>query len=250
MHSSNPVKELFYKIKVLLHPNYLPGTEGTLQARTVNEASLSIEQVCAYLLNRGGFKGEYDTLVEYVKLYFEEAVHLLCNGMAVNTGYFTIYPNIGGTFDNAMEAYDPEKHPISFRFRTLAKLRRLINEISVSVEGVADAMAFIADFRDTDENESNSIYVPGNVFVIQGSKIKLAGSDPQVGVYFVPVDNPANAVKVTRIAENTAAKIIGVAPHTGAAQCRIEIRTQFTGSTSNFLKAPRVITSDFVLEEV
>ena len=249
MHSSNPVKELYYKIKVLLHPNYLPGTEGTYQAKTVNEASLSIEQVCAYLLNRGGFKGEYDTLVEYVKLYFEEAVHLLCNGMAVNTGYFTIHPNIGGTFDNARESHDPEKHPISFRFRTLSKLRRLIDQITVSIEGIADVPGWIDSFEDTDEGESNSIYVPGNLFIVQGSKIKLAGDDPQVGVYFVPVDNPANAVKVSRIAENIAAKIIGVAPHTGAAQNRIEIRTQYSGATI-LLKEPRVITSDFILEEV
>ena len=248
MHSSNPVKELYYKIKALLHPNYLPGTEGTFQARTVNEASLSIDQVCAFLINRGGYKEEFERLSENVKLYFDEAVYLLCNGMAINTGYFTIYPNIGGKFDNAGEAYDPEKNPISFRFRTLAKLRRLIDQITVSIEGIADVSGSIYDFLDTDEDASRSIYVPGNIFIVHGSKIKLAGNDPQVGIYFVPVDNPAQAVKVTRIPENTAARIIGVAPSTGAQQCRIEIRTQYTGSI--LLKAPPVITSDFILEEV
>ncbi|MDR1837426.1 MAG: DUF4469 domain-containing protein [Treponema sp.] len=249
MHSSNPFQELYYKVRVLLHPNYLPGTEGTFQAKTINEASLSIEQVCAFLLNRGGFTGSYEDLVECVRLYFEEVAHLLCNGMAVNTGYFTIHPNIGGTFDNAREAHDPEKHPISFRFRTLSKLRRLIDQINVSVEGVADVSGWIDSFEDTDENQSNSIYMPGNMFVVQGSKIKLAGDDPQVGVYFVPVDNPAQAVKVSRIAENISAKIIGVCPQTGATQNRIEIRTQYSGGTI-LLKEPRVITSDFILEEV
>jgi len=250
MHSTNPIREPYYKIRSVLHPNYLPGTEGTFQARTVNEASLSVKQVCSFLFNRGGFEGDYDKLVDNVQQYFEEVVYLLCNGMAINTGYFTIYPNIGGTFDSALETHDPEKHPISFRFRTLAKLRRLIDEITVSVEGVADASGWIDEFLDTDENETNSVFIPGNVFIIQGSKIKLAGDNPNVGLYFVPVDNPAQAVKVMRIVENNPNKIIGVAPQTGYQQNRIEVRTQFTGSNNILLKAPRVITSDFTLEEV
>jgi len=249
MHVTNPIREVFYKIRVLLHPSYLPGTEGTFQARTVNEASLSVEQVCAFLLNRGGFKGEYENLLENVRLYLDEAVYLLCNGMAINTGYFTIYPNIGGTFDNARETHDPKKHPISFRFRTLSKLRRLISQITVSVEGVADASGWIDEFRDADMDEINSVFVPGDICIVQGNKIKLAGDDPQVGLYFVPVDDPSKAVKVTRIVENTATKIIGVAPQTEYQRNRIEIRTQYLGSTSVFLKAPRVITGLFILEE-
>ena len=250
MHITNPIRELFYKIRVLLHPNYLPGTEGSFQARTVNEASLSVEQVCAYLLNRGGFRGDYETLLEDVRLYFDEAAYLLCNGMAINTGYFTVYPNIGGTFDSARETHDHKKHPISFRFRTLAKLRRLIDGITVSVEGVADTSGWIDEFRDADVDENNNVFTPGNMFVVQGSKIKLAGDDQQVGLYFVPVDDPSKAKKAERIAENTATKIIGIAPQTGYQRNRIEIRTQYSGSTSILLKTPRVIASDFVLEEV
>jgi len=249
MNTINPVRELFYKIRVFLHPSYLPGTEGTFQARTANEASLSIDQVCAFLKNRGGFTGSYENLLEYVRLYWDEAVYLLCNGMAINTGYFTIYPNIGGTFANAREAYDPQKHPISFRFRTLAKLRRLINEITVSVEGVADASGWISEFYDSDEEETNSVFAPGNVFIVHGSKIKLAGDDPHVGLYFVPVNAPDQAVKVARIVENTSTKIIGVAPQTGYQMNKIEVRTQYSGSTHNMLKEPRVITGDFILEE-
>jgi hypothetical protein len=55
---------------------------------------------------------------------------------------------------------------------------------------------------------------------------------------------------LTRIAENSPNKIIGVMHQsTGHSQNKIEIRTQFTGSGNTFLKTPRVITSGFVLEE-
>jgi len=40
----------------------------------------------------------------------------------VSNGYYSIHPNIGGTFDNVNEAHDHIKHPIFFRFRTLGKM--------------------------------------------------------------------------------------------------------------------------------
>jgi hypothetical protein len=245
----NNSKEVLHRIRVRLHAVSLPGIEGKYLARTVNEASLTIEQVCTALKSRGGFTGNYEDLTENVRQFFDELAYQLCDGFAVNTGYFTVYPNVGGTFENEWEAHDLQKNPVSFRFKPLYKLRRLAEEITVSVEGVADASGRIDEFLDVDEDEINGIFVPGDQFVISGNKIKIAGDNPNVGLYFVPADNPANAVKVTRIAENSPTKIIGIAPQTGSQMNKIEIRTQYLGSTSVFLKTPRIITSGFILEE-
>ena len=243
------VTEVLHRIRIKLYPNYLPNVEGTYIARTDSEASLSIEQVCAALKNRGGFRGDYDDLVENVKQFFDEAAYQLCDGFSVNTGYYSVHPNVGGTFDTASEIHDHRKHPITFRFHTRPKLRRLAGHIAVDVEGIADPSGWVDEFIDTDENSVNALYVPGDQFVIHGHKIKVAGDDPGVGVYFVPVDDPSGAVKVTRIAENTPSRIIGIAPRTERQRNRIEIRTQFEGSSTKFLKTVRCITSGFVLEE-
>ena len=87
------------------------------------------------------------------------------------------------------------------------------------------------------------------MFTIHGHKIKVDGQEPGVGVYFVPVDEPSRAVKVNRIAENTASKITGIAPPVGYPNSRTEVRTQYTGSGSTSLKAVRTVTSGFTLEE-
>ena len=50
----NEVHELLHRIRVKLYPNYLPHLAGAYIAGTDNEASLSIEEVCAALKNRGG----------------------------------------------------------------------------------------------------------------------------------------------------------------------------------------------------
>jgi len=244
------IEEVLHHIRVKLYKNYLRNVKGKYIARTDNEASLSIEEVCAALVNRGGFKGNYNDLVEYVKQYIDEVAYQLCDGYAVNNGYFSIHPNIGGSFNSAAELFDRKKHPISFRFRTLSKLRRLMQFISVEIEGVADIGGYIGEFYDYEEDSVNTLYAPGNMFAINGHKLKIAGDDPGVGVFFVPVDDPSKAVKATRIAENMPAKITGAAPHTGFRLNRIEIRTQYTGAINTPLKNPRVITSGFTLEEI
>jgi hypothetical protein len=86
------------------------------------------------------------------------------------------------------------------------------------------------------------------MFALHGNKIKIAGEDPDNGVYFVPENDPSKAVKVERIAENNPCKIIGIAPNTGHVYNRIEVRTQYNGSGSSFLKKPRVVKTTFVVE--
>jgi len=54
------LKDILYKIKVKLYPNYLINMEGAYIVRTDNEATLSIEDVCTTLKNRGGYQGKYD----------------------------------------------------------------------------------------------------------------------------------------------------------------------------------------------
>ncbi|MDR2792444.1 MAG: DUF4469 domain-containing protein, partial [Treponema sp.] len=50
-----------------------------------------------------------------------------------------------------------------------------------------------------------------------GHKIKIAGEDAEVGVYFVAEDDPAQRVKVSgHLGENGASKVIGMIPALGA----------------------------------
>jgi len=243
------LKDILHKIKVKLYPNYFTNVSGAYIARTDNEATLSIEDVCTTLKNRGGFQGKFDELVDNVNQFFNELAYQICDGYAVSTGYFSIHPNIGGTFNSDKEAHDHSKHPITFRFRTRKQLRELANAISVEILGIADVNGWIGEFIDYDEDSTNTLYAPGDQFAIHGHKIKVAGNNPNIGVYFAPVDNPSEAKKVLRIAENSPSKVTGITPGTGHQYNRIEIRTQFAGSGSIQLSTPRTITSGFVLEE-
>jgi hypothetical protein len=238
----NNVNEVLHRIRVKLYPNFLPRVEGAYIARTDNEAALNIEQVCAALKNRGGFTGNYDDLVEHVRQFFDETVYQLCDGFAVNAGYFSVHPNVGGTFDKVTEGHDTAKHPVTFRFRTRAPLRALAERIVVEVEGLAAVNGYIDEFIDVSSEAINETLTPGGMFTVSGHKIKVAGDNAAVGVYFVSAANPEQRVKVSgRLAENTMVKLIGVSPpELTAGAYRLEVVTQVSGG-SKPLKEPRTI---------
>jgi hypothetical protein len=200
---------------------------------------------------RAGHAGAFEEYVQTVKHFFLEMEYQLGDGFSVNTGFFTIHPNIGGVFQSYKDPSlnDPEKHPLTFRFQALKPMLKLRDSIEVIIEGYADTQGWISEFVDLEENFINTQFLSGNMFAISGNKIKITGDDPSIGVYFVPVEDPSKAVKVVRIGENTPSKVTGIAPNTGYIHNKIEIRTQFSGAVNTPLKTLRVITSSFTLEQ-
>jgi hypothetical protein len=237
-----------HKMRAKLYPNYLPQAKGAFIARTANESSVTVEDICAAMKNRGGYDGSYEDAVQTVRHFFKETEYQLADGFSVNMGVFSIHPNIGGTFDSADEIHDHKKHPITFRFQSLTPLRKLRESIEVIIEGIADVNGYIDEYIEHEGNYTNSVFVSNGMFTIHGHKIKIAGDDPACGLYFFPENNPANAVKATRIAENTASKVTGVTPQVPGVNIKLEIRTQFAGS-GTLLKTPRVIPCAFTLEQ-
>ena len=240
---------ILHHIRVKLYPNYLPAGKGTYIARTDSDKTVNIRDICTIMVTRAGFDGNLETLYDYVDQFFEEVAYQLCDGFTTNLAYFTIHPNVGGTFASPAELHDHKKHRISFRFSALAKLRSLVKNIDVEVVGIAEEPAYIDEFTDVEDSLINSSFVPGNGFTIHGHNIKIEGTDPACGLYIVPVDDPSKRVKVPRILENNPSKVMGLSVSTNYLINRIEIVTQFTSGGIN-LQSPRTITSPFTLEEV
>jgi hypothetical protein len=241
------LKDVLHRIKAKLYPSNLPQTEGGYWALTENEATLSVEDVCTTLVNRGGFPGKYEVLIDYVKQYLADFAYQLCDGYAVSTGYFSPHPNIGGIFSSDKEGHDHKNHPITIRFYTHAPMRELTGHITVDITGFADTNGYIANFTDVTTGAVNETVSGGDLFVIEGDKIRVAGDDPSCGVYF---ESPGleQRIKVKEnFAENHPSKIIGVVPMLIVPNSyRVVIVPQFS-SGSRYLKEPRTVVSKFML---
>jgi hypothetical protein len=241
-------KGIKHYIRVKLYPSFLPGTEGKFVGRTDDEASLNIEQVCTSLKTRGGFTGNYDDLVEHTKQFLNEVMYQIADGFSVNLGYFSIYPKVGGLFEKTSETHNVDGHPISFTFRVLSPLRELAKYITVEVEGLANVQGYIDQITDVSVEAVNETLTPGGMFVIEGHKLKVAGIEPTVGVYFVNAADETQRVRISgNLAVNTASKLVGAIPALTDGEYRVEIVTNYGGGGA-LLKEPRTITSAFMLK--
>ena len=256
MNKSTPLnsvteEDILHEIRVKLYPGTLPRVEGKYIARTYNRKRLNIEDICKTLKRRTKYEGDYNESIKAVRAFFDEMVYQLCDGHSVNTGYFSIHPNICGTFDSKRDIYDRDKNPVSFRFRILSKLKRLANFIYVEIEGMADTEGIIDKFYDSCTQTTNDIISSNDLFSVSGEKIRVVddGENTECGVFFIKTDDPSVRLKVSRnLVENSATKIAGLTPELPSpGKYRIEIVTQFNGSNIGFLKNPRVLVSDFEL---
>jgi hypothetical protein len=237
------VKEKMHKMRARLYPSALPGSEGKYVARTVNEGSVIISDICASMKNRAGYKGTHEDAMLTLRLFFTEMMYQLADGFSVNLGFCSIHPNIGGLFTSEKDIHDHELHPVGFRFQELKPMRELIEVI---IEGIADTFGFIEEFCDIATGALNESMTPMNLFTITGERLKVAGDSPEVGIYFEQQDGPAK-LKVTALAENTLGKLIGLIPAGPAGKYKVVIKTQYTSSIGKFLKELKVIESRFTL---
>jgi hypothetical protein len=151
------IAALFHKIRIKLYPCRLPGKEGLYIGRNVRGTMLSIEDVCAALIKRGGFTGSYDVLVMCVTCFFDEVAYQLCDGFGISTGYFR----------EIAETLDRKAHPVSFRFHILPLLRELTNLITIEAS-YAKTDGYIDTVTDFESQTVDNTLTPGGLFMAAG----------------------------------------------------------------------------------
>ena len=246
------VEQVMHSIHVRLYPAHLPGQEDELIARTVNEKALSYEEVCVAAKERGGFTGSLEDLKDHTAIFLREAAYQLCDGFGVNFGgIFSVYPNVGGVFENERAPVNKDKHKVNFHFRALNSLRKIADRIEVISEGLADSGGYIVDIVDVTTGLMNDVVTKDGIFMLSGDKIRVVGAADKTGVYFFSPGSPDASIKVTaNLAINDPSKIIGTVPELSPNKdWYVEVRTNFSGNTSILLKETRTIRSKFTVKQ-
>jgi len=240
--------KVLHTIKAYLYDNLLTDDPNDFSARVSSERSLSIEDICNSASTRGGADISAASMKHAVELFLKEMGYRLCDGFSVNTGYFTATPSIRGVFNSPTENFNPAKHSVLFQFNQGETLRNELSTIAVEILGVADSGAFIGQVTDVKSGSINDLLTPNRNLKISGSKIKVAGDDANiVGVYFVNQRTQARTkVDETDIVTNNPSEVIVVIPELQAGTYKLEIVSQFSGS-SKLLKASRIVLFDKTL---
>ncbi len=236
----------FHRIKVRLYPNPLTDDPGDLMARVVYDKNLDMAQVCESATTRGGLDVDPDTLLHYVKGFQKEVFYLVCNNCKVTTDLYATGANVTGKFAAADESFDPKRHHADIQFLKGAITRDFSQLIEVAMVSGDNPVRCIWQVTDVKTGSENSLLTPNCALRIKGRKIKIAGDDETVGVYFVN-ETSGEGIKAdpSDIVDNRPSELIVTIPALSPGNYRLMVITQFT--KADLLKTPRSILFDKLL---
>ncbi|MFC2323476.1 MAG: DNA-binding domain-containing protein [Tannerella forsythia] len=223
-----------HTIKAYLYDNLLTPDPNDFTARVSSERSLSVADICHSAATRGGADVSDAAMSHAVELFLKEMAYRLCDGFAVNTGYFTAMPVVRGVFLNPNETFDPQRHTLQFQFTQGELMRREIEDVEVKIMGVAETGLYIGQVEDMKSRTVNEVLTPGFNLRVTGTKLRVVGDKPGVGIFFrETATNTATKVDEADIVINNPSELMIIIPALPAGTYQLEVTTQY--STGNKL---------------
>ena len=223
-----------HTIKAYLYDNLLTPDPNDFTARVSSERSLSVADICHSAATRGGADVSDAAMSHAVELFLKEMAYRLCDGFAVNTGYFTAVPVVRGVFLNPNETFDPQRHTLQFQFTQGELMRREIEDVEVKIMGVAETGLYIGQVEDMKSRTVNEVLTPGFNLRVTGTKLRVVGDKPGVGIFFrETATNTATKVDEGDIVVNNPSELMIIIPTLPAGTYQLEVTTQY--STGNKL---------------
>jgi len=239
--------DILHKIKANLYPNLLTEDPNDYSARVISERTLNVKDICKVAVSRGGAATTAEAMEHNVNLFMKEMGYQLSDGYSINTGYFTANTLIRGVFNKPDENFNTDKHAILYQFNQGELLRKELPNISVEIKGIGDSSINVSEVIDVKTGSVNDLLTPNRNLRIKGFKLKLAGDNPAVGVYFInQATQERTKVEASEIVNNNPAELIIVIPILAAGTYLLEVTSQFAGGGVN-LKEPRTSAFDKIL---
>lgn len=176
------------------------------------------------------------------------AIEEIANGASVKFGLAYFNLGVSGVFYGDNAKWDSSQHSLQVKATPSSDLREAVVTSVVDVRGMASVGIAINTITDVTTGDMNGRITPGGGVNIVGSKIKIDGTEPGVGISFINQDNnEITMVPKTSILVNEPSKISFIVPATlPAGDYKLSISTQY--STSNKItKDARTSVFEYVL---
>jgi hypothetical protein len=177
------------------------------------------------------------------------AVEMTLHGASTEFGLGNNHPVVNGVFIGDHPKRDPEKNSISLSTTPSADVREALKKVKVTVLGMARSGTYINTLTDVTSGEVNTRITPGGGVNLSGTKIRIAGDLPGLGLKLINQDTEAETeIPQTSILLNDPSKLTFIVPaDLPAGNYRLSLATQFMGHSTNFLKEIRTYVFEYVL---
>ncbi|MHB9295629.1 hypothetical protein PilKf_01376 [Pillotina sp. SPG140] len=228
-------------LEYTLEYNELTEESGDLRAQVVNARSYTEQELIDKILQIGAGLTRSD-VVSVLEALRQVTASILADGGAVHCELFNTSFSIQGVFNAPDETFNPAKQKIKINFHAGSGLRNAITDIKVKKVIAVSSGTIIVSVIDIKTGSINSILTPGRDLKITGVKIKIAGDDPDVGLYFVPASGSPVKADPSDFVINNPSEVIALIPALTSGVWQVRIVTQYSGSRD--LKTPRTVTFD------
>ncbi|GAB6391012.1 MAG: DUF4469 domain-containing protein [Treponematales bacterium] len=221
-----------------LEPNQLTSDPDDFRAQVVNVRSHTESDIIRMMLDRGAGLRESD-IIAVLNEFKKVCAGLIAEGDAINTELFNAHPAIKATtLPNGTVEYKKVHYAT-----TLGSGLRPYAGQSGTRKVPAPAKGTVIENVVNLKTGSTSALTPNRDIKVEGQKVKIAGDDPAVGLFFVNLDSEERTqVDPTDIIENTPSHVIAVVPALSVGSYHVQIVTEYSSGKS--LAAPRTATFD------
>lgn len=182
---------------------------------------------------------ERETVEAVMNLENRVVKKLLLTGFRVNTGLYSAVAQPSGIILG--NRWDPEKNSLYVAFTQAADLRAAISETSVNIIGEKGSAMYISGGQDASTGAMGFTATAGRNFIVTGAYLKVAGSDPTVGITLTSATGAETKITEDMIAVNDPSKLIFLIPAGMAdGEYTLRIVTQYSKGNA-LLKAPRSV---------
>jgi hypothetical protein len=228
-----------------LEANELTANPDDFRAQVTNVRSYTQEDIIDHLMQIGAglTRSDVAAVLEAEK---QVIAAIIAEGGAVNTELFNAHPSIQGVFTSPEDA-DGKDRKVKINLHAGIVLRNAVKQVKTKRLAAVATGTIITAVTDIKTGAVNSALTPGRDIKIIGSKIKIAGEESGVGLFFVPDTGDPVPVDPSDFVINNPSEIIAVIPSLSAGQYKVRIVTQFTSSSGKLLKTPHNVTFDKAL---
>jgi len=229
--------DILHKSKANLYPNLLTEDPNDYTARGISERTLNTAEICKGAVGRGGTPTTAEDMEHNVNLFLKEMAQQLSDGYSINTGYFTATALIHGVFNSAKKTFNPDKRAILYQFNQGELLRKELSNIADEISSIGNSYISISEVANVKTDTANNLLTPGRNLRIKKYKLKLAGDNSDIAVYFVnQTTSERIKVEASDIVTNNPSELIIVIPELAGGTYSLEVVSQYTGNNTSIKK--------------